>query len=165
MAPISQRGTARRPSFTAGRDGPCPHPGTPYVHGWTTLVSSRRFTAHQTFRPQTHPTRNRHGLVRCCGCMDRTGGLTGHARSLSWDLSWKDTDAPLWTFPHLAREHEILPGTQVIIAPTIDFTGSLAVGNTTHCVDGWRGSGVQIYGHYNAQHWDGSMPTSVAATS
>lgn len=48
---------------------------------------------------------------------------------------------------------ELLPGAQVVIAPTAVFAGSLAVGETTHRVDSWRGSVAHIYGHGNAKRW------------
>ncbi|SIP65420.1 hypothetical protein BN9982_1900001 [Mycobacterium tuberculosis] len=35
--------------------------------------------------------------------------LTGRTRSLAWELSWKDTAAPLWTFPRVAWERSV-PG-------------------------------------------------------
>ncbi|REU53729.1 hypothetical protein, partial [Mycobacterium tuberculosis] len=79
--------------------------------------------------------------------------LTGRTRSLAWELSWKDTAAPLWTFPRVAWERELLPGAQVVIAPTAVFAGSLAVGETTHRVDSWRGGVAHIYGHGNAKRW------------
>ncbi len=44
----------------------------------------------------------------------------------------------LWTFPRVAWERELLPGAQVLIAPPSSWPG---VGETTHRVDSWRGSG------------------------
>ncbi|OOK69175.1 hypothetical protein BZL30_7400 [Mycobacterium kansasii] len=96
------------------------------------------------------------------------GKLTGRAGSVAWDLAWTDAGAPLWTFPRAAWERELLPGAQVVLAPTADFTGSLSVdseGTSTHPVTGWRGGVAHIYGHGNAKRWAGSTPTSAAATS
>ena len=60
---------------------------------------------------------------------------------------------PLWTFPRLAWERELLPGAQVVLAPTADFAGSLTVGDSAHRIDGWRGAVAHIYGHGNAKRW------------
>jgi hypothetical protein len=47
----------------------------------------------------------------------------------------------------------LLPGAQVVIAPTADFTGSLTVDDATDRVDGWRGGIAHIYGYGNAKRW------------
>ncbi|MEB3969620.1 hypothetical protein OSH93_10730 [Mycobacterium ulcerans] len=51
-------------------------------------------------------------------------------------MSWKDAAAPLWTFPRVAWERELLPGAQVVLAPTAEFSGSLTVGDTSHPIGG-----------------------------
>jgi hypothetical protein len=79
--------------------------------------------------------------------------LAGRAGSLTWNLRWKDSGAPLWTFPRPVWERELLPGAQVVLAPTAQFTGSLSTGDTTHRADGWRGAVAHIYGHGNASRW------------
>src|ERR1700757_2424788 len=79
--------------------------------------------------------------------------LTGRAGSLAWDLSWKDAGTPLWTFPRAAWERELLPGAQVVIAPTAEFAGSLTVADAAVHIDGWRGGVAHIYGHGNAKRW------------
>ena len=56
-------------------------------------------------------------------------------------------------FPARAWDRELLPGAQVVIAPTADFTGSLTVGDTASPIDGWRGGVAHIYGHGNAKRW------------
>lgn len=100
-------------------------------------------------------------------------GLTGRAGSLAWDLSWSVSSRPLWTFPRVAWERGLLPGAQVVIAPTADFAGSLTVGGTVVRVDGWRGALAHIYGHGNAERWgwihadlgDGDVLEVVSAVS
>src|SRR5262249_10196289 len=47
----------------------------------------------------------------------------------------------------------LLPGAQVVLAPTADFSGTLTVGQETRQMDGWRGAGAHIYGHGNAKRW------------
>ena len=79
--------------------------------------------------------------------------LAGRAGSLTWNLSWTDSGAPLWTFPRPLWERELLPGAQVVLAPTAQFAGSLRTGDTAHRVDGWRGAVAHIYGHGNAKRW------------
>jgi hypothetical protein len=85
----------------------------------------------------------------------RVGGrrLRGTAGPLAWDLSWTDTGAPLWTFPRAAWDRELLPGAQVVLAPTADFTGSLTVHDAAAPIEGWRGGVAHIYGHGNAKRW------------
>ncbi len=82
--------------------------------------------------------------------------LTGRARSLAWDLSWNDEGTPLWTFPRSMWERELLPGAQVVIAPTAEFAGTLTAkfqADAAIRIEGWRGGVAHIYGHGNARRW------------
>ena len=130
-----------------------PTNGPAYAHGWATWFPADGPPRTERFGPE--PTQPAAGAAwfEAAGVQARHQQLTGRARSLAWDLSWKDTCAPLWTFPRLTWERELLPGAQVVLAPTADFTGSLTVGDTTHRVDGWRGGVAHIYGHGNAKRW------------
>lgn len=47
----------------------------------------------------------------------------------------------------------MLPGAQVVLAPTADFAGSLTVADSAAHIDGWRGAVAHIYGHGNAKRW------------
>jgi hypothetical protein len=125
----------------------------PYAHGWASWFPSDGPPRTERFGPE--PTQPATGAawfdaadVRVCGDQ-----LTGHAGSFAWDLSWKDTGTPLWTFPRLAWERELLPAAQVVVAPGADFSGSLTIGDTARRVDGWRGGVAHIYGHGNAERW------------
>ncbi|GBG40572.1 hypothetical protein [Mycobacterium montefiorense] len=127
--------------------------GDPYAHGWATW-----------FPPDGPPHTERFGPVPALAAAGATWfdaggirvgpeGLTGQAGALAWELSWTDAGKPLWTFPRVAWERELLPGAQVVVAPTADFTGSLTIGAATRRVDGWRGALAHIYGHGNAKRW------------
>jgi hypothetical protein len=129
------------------------HGRDPYAHGWATW-----------FAPDAPPYTERFGPVPAqpaagAGWFDAGGvrvgpdGLNGQAGALAWDVSFTDAGKPLWTFPRAAWERELLPGAQVVIAPTADFTGSLTTGDTARRVDGWRGALAHIYGHGNAKRW------------
>ncbi len=133
-----------------------PTQGPAYAHGWVTWFPADGPPRTERFGPEpTEPTRPAAGEAwfDAAGVQARHEQLTGRARSIAWDMSWKDTAAPLWTFPRPTWERELLPGAQVVLAPTADFTGSLTVGETTHRVDGWRGGVAHIYGHGNAKRW------------
>jgi hypothetical protein len=154
-----------------------PTRGPAYAHGWVTWFPADGPPRTERFGPE--PTQPAVGATwfEAAGVHARHEHLSGRARSLAWELSWTDTGAPLWTFPRLTWERELLPGAQVVLAPTADFTGSLIVGDTTHRVDGWRGGVAHIYGHGNAKRWgwihadlssqggDGDVLEAVAAVS
>jgi hypothetical protein len=134
-----------------------PTQGAPYAHGWVTWFPADGPPRTERFGPE--PTVPAVGLPRFEAWFDAAGvtvapqKLTGSAGSTAWDLSWTDTAAPLWTFPRATWERELLPGAQVVIAPTADFTGSLTVADTALRIDGWRGAVAHIYGHGNAKRW------------
>lgn len=130
-----------------------PTTGGPYAHGWVTWFPPDAPPGTERFGPQPAQPAAGPAWFDIAGVRMAPPELTGRTRSLAWELSWKDTAAPLWTFPRVAWERELLPGAQVVIAPTAVFAGSLAVGETTHRVDSWRGSVAHIYGHGNAKRW------------
>ncbi|WP_204080341.1 hypothetical protein [Mycobacterium riyadhense] len=150
-----------------------PTSGAPYAHGWTTWFPPDGTPRTERFGPE--PAQPATGAAWFDNAGARVGPheLTGRAGSLAWELSWKDPTAPLWTFPRMAWERELLPGAQVVLAPTADFTGSLTVDDTIHSVGGWRGGVAHIYGHGNAKRWgwihadlgDGDVVEAVTAVS
>ncbi|GFG73390.1 hypothetical protein [Mycobacterium botniense] len=126
---------------------------SPYAHGWVTWFPADGPPRTERFGPE--PTRPATGPMWFSAAGVRAGPeeLVGQAGSLSWQLRWRDPTAPLWTFPRVAWERQLLPGAQVVIAPTADFTGSVTVGELTHRVSGWRGGVAHIYGRGNAKRW------------
>ncbi len=123
-----------------------------YAHGWATWFPPGGPPRTERFGPEpASPASD--AWFAAAGVQVRPQQLTGRARSLAWELSWKDAGAPLWTFPRPAWERDLLPGAQVVLAPTADFTGSLSVDDTVHRMDGWRGGVAHIYGHGNAKRW------------
>jgi len=130
-----------------------PLQGAPYAHGWATWFPSDGPPRTERFGPEPTAPAAGASWFDAAGVHAGPERLSGSARSLGWDLSWKDTGAPLWTFPRVAWERELLPGAQVVLAPTADFTGCLTVADDTQRVDGWRGGVAHIYGHGNAKRW------------
>ncbi len=124
-----------------------------YAHGWATWFAPDGPPRAGRFGPV--PARPASGAAwfDAAGARVAPGHLSGRAGSLAWDLSWTDTGTPLWTFPRAAWERELLPGAQVVLAPTADFTGALTVDDTAAPIEGWRGGVAHIYGHGNAKRW------------
>ena len=124
-----------------------------YAHGWATWFPPDGPPRTERFGPEPAQPAAGTAWFDAAGVRVAREKLTGSARSLAWDLSWKDAGTPLWTFPRATWERELLPGAQVVIAPTAEFTGSLTVADTAVGVDGWRGGVAHIYGHGNAKRW------------
>ncbi|MEM6104986.1 hypothetical protein AAHS21_01805 [Mycobacterium sp. 050272] len=123
-----------------------------YAHGWVTWFPADGPPHTERFGPE--PVQPAIGAwFDAAGVRAAPEELTGRAGALAWELAWKDAGAPLWTFPKPVWDRELLPGAQVVLAPTADFTGALTVGGVTHHVDGWRGGVAHIYGHGNAKRW------------
>jgi hypothetical protein len=124
-----------------------------YAHGWATWFPPDGSPRTERFGPESTQPATDTAWFTAAGVRAGPEELTGRAGSLGWDLRWQDSRTPLWTFPRAAWDHELLPGAQVVLAPTADFTGSLTVGDAAHRVDGWRGGVAHIYGHGNAKRW------------
>ena len=124
----------------------------PYAHGWGTLFPADGSPCTERFGPA--PVQQAvEPWFSAAGVEAAPQRLTGRAGALRWDLRWTDAGPPLWTFPRVAWERELLPGAQVVIAPTAEFTGTLTAFGETVRVGGWRGAVAHIYGHGNAKRW------------
>ncbi len=130
-----------------------PTTGSPYGHGWVTWFPPDGPPCTARFGPEPVEPAAGPAWFDVAGARVAPEELAGRAGSLAWDLRWKDSSTPLWTFPRPAWERELLPGAQVVLAPTARFTGSLNTGDVTHRVDGWHGGVAHIYGHGNARRW------------
>jgi hypothetical protein len=125
----------------------------PYAHGWATWFAPDGPPRTERFGPAPAAPAAGDVWFDVAGVRAAPERLAGSAGSLAWDLSWKDAGTPLWTFPRAAWERELLPGAQVVLAPTAEFAGSLSVAETAIPLDGWRGGVAHIYGHGNARRW------------
>ena len=127
--------------------------GAPYAHGWVTRFPAEGSPHTQRFGPEPAQPAAGADWFNAAGVKVTDGQLAGQAGSLAWELSWTDSARPLWTFPRPVWERELLPGAQVVLAPTADFTGSLTVAGVAAPIVGWRGGVAHIYGHGNARRW------------
>ncbi|ORV09909.1 hypothetical protein [Mycobacterium celatum] len=130
-----------------------PTTGSAYGHGWATWFPADGPPRTERFGPGPISPAVEPAWFRAADAHVAFQELAGRAGSLAWDLHWKDTGRPLWTFPRVVWERELLPGAQVVLAPTADFTGSVTVGDAAHRLDGWRGAVAHIYGRGNAKRW------------
>lgn len=125
-----------------------------YGHGWITWFPLGGPPCTQRFGPEpVAPALADAPWFSTAGASIASETLVGQSGSFAWDMRWKDTSPPLWTFPRFAWAHEVLPGAQVVVAPAAKFSGSITVRETTLSVDGWRGAVSHIYAHGNAYRW------------
>jgi hypothetical protein len=147
--------------------------GEPYAHGWASWFPADGPPHTERFGPEPVAPATGSDWLTVADARIALGELAARAGLLTYDVNWTDSGRPLWTFPRPAWERELLPGAQVVLAPTAQFTGSLRVGDTGHRIDGWRGAVAHIYGHGNANRWgwmhadlgDGDVLEVVSAVS
>jgi hypothetical protein len=132
----------------------------PYAHGWLS-----------TFPVDGPPTTERFGPAPPGdkGWFSAGDVLVEHGalRGPHWDLTFDDGSPPLYTFPKLAWDRELLPAAQIVPCPTATFRGTV---NGVQIDDG-RGALARIYGHGSAERWawlhadlgDGDLIEIVAA--
>jgi hypothetical protein len=146
--------------------------GAAYGHGWVSWFPPDGPPRTTRFGPQ--PVRPAAGdWFRLAEARISCGELAGCAGSTAWDLRWTDNGRPLWTFPRTAWERGLLPGAQVVLAATAQFSGPVSVGGADHRLEGWRGGVAHIYGRGNARRWgwlhadlgDGDVVEVVTAVS
>lgn len=110
----------------------------PYRHGWAAL-----------FRPigDGAPV-----VERFEEALDREVLWKGSAGRLSWDLDVVDPGPPLYTFPKVVWDRQLLPGAQIVPCPMAAVTGTIAVDGVPTDVVG-RGAVARIFGHGSADRW------------
>lgn len=148
------------------------HPESPYAHGWAAVFSTGAAPRVERFGPTTAKGPGAAEWVTVADCAVGPGRIRGSAADLSWDLSFKDASAPLFTFGRTVWRRQMLPGAQCVPCPSAEFSGTFSVdGADTHVAG--RGALARIYGHSNAQRWcwlhadlgDGGVLEIVSATA
>lgn len=136
-----------------------PTDGAAHAHGWTALFEPDDQPAVERFGPVPHapgaggPAWSRIGDCVLEPLAARPGGrVAGAAGRLAWDLTVQDDSPPLWTFPRTVWERELLPGAQVLPAPSARVVGTVTVDGDAMPFEG-RGALARIYGHGSAQRW------------
>ncbi|HEV3351924.1 MAG TPA: hypothetical protein VG076_03320 [Acidimicrobiales bacterium] len=115
----------------------------PYAHGWLSVFPTDGAPSTARFGPAAPGEK---GWFSAGDVLVEDGVLRGP----TWDLTYADDDArPLYTFPKLAWDRELLPAAQIVPFPTATFRGTL---NGNH-VDAGRGALARIYGHGSAERW------------
>jgi len=133
----------------------------PYAHGWLSVFPAKN-GAPTTTRFGPAPPGEK-GWFSADDVLVEDGALRGP----SWDLAFTDAARPLYTFPKLAWDRELLPAAQIVPYPTATFRGIV---NGTQ-IDNGRGALARIYGHGSAERWawlhadlgDGDLVEIVAA--
>ena len=126
----------------------------PYAHGWTALFPPGDDGAPfvERFGPGavgSAPGARWFGVGDVEIGADRWCGATD---SLRWDLRVRGGGPPLYTFPKLVWDRQLLPGAQVVPSPDARIEGTITAGVTTVPVDG-TGAVARIFGHGSAQRW------------
>lgn len=170
--------TATEPSTGAGvwvhAETVAPHDGgDAYGHGWAAVFPTDAAPAVARFGPGPLEEAGE-PWFSAAGAVMAPGRTIGKGEDDSeWDLSFADDSPPLWTFSQRAWEKELLPGAQIVPAPSAAVTGHVRVGDTTVELADGRGALARIYGHGSAERWawlhadlgDGDVLEIVAAVS
>jgi hypothetical protein len=131
-----------------------PVTGPAYVHGWIAAFPPDLAPSVVRFGPHPADTAEP-DWVRGPGFSigpDRLTGGDGSPGSTRWDLGWEQPEAPLWTMTERAWRRELLPSSQVVVAPHARLRGTVRIDRVDHRVDA-VGSVAHIYGHGNADRW------------
>lgn len=114
----------------------------PYAHGWLSTFPVDGPPATRRFGPA--PAGDK-GWFSAGDVLVDDGALRGP----SWDLTFVDDAPPLYTFPKLTWNRELLPAAQIVPFPTATFRGRVDDTEIEH----GRGALARIYGHGSAERW------------
>lgn len=121
-----------------------------YAHGWAAVFAPDEAPRWERFGPE--PVRPGTGFA-AGDVRAEPGTRAGRAGNLGWDLSYRDSSLPLYTFPAATWRREILPAAQIVPSPRATFDGTVRVGERTMTLDRAIGAAARIYGHGNAARW------------
>ena len=132
----------------------------PYAHGWLSVFPKDGAPTTQRFGPATPGEK---GWFEAGDVLVEDGVLRGPR----WDLTFTDKSEPLYTFPKLTWDRELLPAAQIVPYPAATFRGTVSGIQ----IDAGRGALARIYGHGSAERWgwlhadlgDGDLIEIVAA--
>lgn len=124
-----------------------------YRHGWIAVFPTDGEPRCARFGRQAGAQDDGAAWFFSDSCTVSLGEIVGQARSASWDLRWVEVSPPLFTFPRAAWKRNLLPGAQVVIAPTATFDGEIEIDGRTLALASAPGAVAHIYGHGNAQRW------------
>jgi len=117
----------------------------PYAHGWlSTFPASGAAPSTTRFGPAAPGDK---GWFAAGDVLVDDGVLRGPA----WELTFTDEvgGGPLYTFPKLTWDREVLPAAQIVPYPTATVRGRV---NDAEIVEA-RGALARIYGHGSAEKW------------
>jgi len=114
----------------------------PYAHGWLSVFPNNKEPTTTRFGPAPPGDK---GWFDAGDVVVEDGVLRGP----SWDLAFTDGAPPLYTFPKLAWDRELLPAAQIVPFPTATFSGHIGDAQ----IEGGRGALASIYGHGSAERW------------
>lgn len=134
--------------LTAPADG-----SAPYAHGWAAVFPKDGPVRHARFGPAPW-TGDEQGF-RADGTSVRPGRLTGSAEdgALSWDLTERPADGPLFTFPRWSWRRPLLPAAQMLPCARAAYDGTFTHDGTALTLTAAPGASARIYGHGNARRW------------
>lgn len=125
----------------------------PYAHGWIAVFPPDTAPRYERFGPA--PVSARHegdNWVTAGDAVVGPGWLRGVAGDFSWDLSFEDPSAPMFTFGRAVWDRRLLPAAHCVPSPNATFRGRCTIDGTERRVEG-RGALARIYGHSNAERW------------
>ncbi len=128
--------------------------GEAHGHGWVAVFPTDAPPVCGRFGPEPiSPAAPTGSWFESASTRAGRGEWSGTAEGISWTLRWEDPSPPLWTFPRVAWERELLPAAQVVTAPRARFAGRVDAGPVFHDIADARGAVAHIYGHGSAERW------------
>lgn len=148
-----------------------PTSGEPYAHGWVAMFPIGGEPTVERFGPRPAKEPEAGAWFESGEVALRPGRMIGAAGGLAWDLEFHDESAPLFTFPRIVWEREVLPAAQIVPWPRAEVRGKFRTPAGEREVEA-TGALARIYGHGNAERWcwlhadlgDGAVLDLVAAT-
>lgn len=116
----------------------------PYAHGWLSVFPADDAVEPTTTRFGPAPPEDK-GWFSAGDVVVEDGSMRGPG----WDLTFSDEARPLYTFPKMTWDKELLPAAQIVPWPTATFRGR--VGDVD--IGEARGALARIYGHGSAERW------------
>lgn len=127
----------------------------PYRHGWIAVFEPGSEPVCERFGPEPVSDAVASEATWFPGHPASIGpdAMSGRAGEVGWEIGWCSSAQPLWTFPRLAWNRELLPGAQCVPVPTGVFSGHVTVGDHRFDLHEAPGGVAHIYGHGSAKRW------------
>lgn len=128
--------------------------GRSEAHGWAAVFPATGTPVVERFGPVPAAAGSDPGAWFEAGeVLVGPSRLAGRTEGIAWELTYRDSSPPLFTFPEYVWRRGLLPSAQLVPWPSMEVSGTVTVHGHRTRLRRARGGLARIHGRGNAHRW------------